>query len=298
MVAAAAITLCGRTLVHSWPEVRAALADARPLGLVVATTFNAVAMLGLALLWWRCLRLFGSPAKPLDAMGWYFGGELGKYLPGGVWSVLGRGELAQRGGGIRRTAGYTTTLIGYGAMVIAAIGTCGVLVPFAAGGAHGIGWRWSGLILLVPLSALLVHPAVTARVFAAGRRVTHRRVDIVAPRWSAMLRLVAWAVPTWVFLGCAAVAVTGSLSLDQQPARVALAAIVAWIIGFLAVPVPAGAGVREIVFVVLCGLPAAPATTVAVLLRAMLIVVDGLGGMAGLWQSARIIGSGRVVGQS
>ncbi len=293
VIAAAAIGLCARTLVHSWAEVRGALTAANPADLLAALVFSALAMLGLAVLWWRCLCLFDSPARPVDAVAWYFGGELGKYVPGGVWSVLGRGELARRGGGISRASGYATTLIGYGTMVVAAAGTCGALAPLAASGRHGLPGGWSTLVLLVPISALLVHPYVLTRTFALVRRATRRRTDFVAPRWPTMLRLLGWSVPTWVLLGGTAVAVTDALDLHQQPARVALAAIAAWIVGFLAVPVPAGVGLREILFVVLCGLPAAPATTVAVVMRVLLVLVDGVGGVAGLWHSIRTIDAAR-----
>jgi hypothetical protein len=58
-------------------------------------------------------------------------------------------------------------------------------------------------------------------------------------------------------------------------------------VGFLAVPVPAGAGVRELVFVALCGLPAAPGAAVALLARASLLLVDAALGAAGLAIAAR-----------
>ena len=41
----------------------------------------------------------------LDSIGWYFAGELGKYLPGGIWPVFGRGQLAYRRGGISQIDG-------------------------------------------------------------------------------------------------------------------------------------------------------------------------------------------------
>src|SRR5206468_6142727 len=89
-VAALAIALCVRTLVVSWPRAHAALASAGPGWLVLALALSAAAMLGLALVWWRCLRLFGAPVPVTSATAWYFGGELGKYVPGGIWTVLGR----------------------------------------------------------------------------------------------------------------------------------------------------------------------------------------------------------------
>jgi uncharacterized membrane protein YbhN (UPF0104 family) len=288
LIAVAAVALCIRTIAGQWPSIRSAIAHANVGWLIAALICSAASMAGLGLLWWRCLHLFGSPVRPGPAIAWYFGGELGKYLPGGVWTVLGRGELAQRGGGVSRSTGYATTLISYGSMCIGAASVCGVLAPFVAADGGGVGWTWV-MVLLVPLGVAAVHPAVFGRVLVLGRRATRGRLDLAPPPWSSMLRLIAWSIPTWALLGGAAVLVTEALGYDQHPARVAFAAIAAWILGFLAVPVPAGAGLRELVFVAVCGLPAAPAVAVAAIARALFVVVDGAGGVVGLWYTQRTI---------
>lgn len=288
LVAVLAVAFCAKTLVGSWSEVRSALDHARIGGLAVGLVASGAAMVGLALLWWRCLHLFGSPVGAGAATAWYFGGELGKYVPGGVWTVLGRGELARRGGQVSRSSGYATTLISYGVMTVAAAVVCGALGPAATVSR----WGWA-LLALVPLGAVAVHPVVLGRVLALLGRLTRGRLDLEVASWPAMLRLVAFALPTWALVGAAAISVTESFGLHEHPVRVAFAAVAAWIIGFLAVAVPAGAGVREVVFVVLCGLPAAPATTVAVVMRVLLIVVDAVGGLAGLGYLARSRGVAR-----
>jgi uncharacterized membrane protein YbhN (UPF0104 family) len=244
-------------------------------------------MSGLGLLWWRCLHAFGVRTRMRDALAWYFGGELGKYVPGGVWSVLGRGELALRAG-VRRTTGYLTTLISYGAMCVAAAWACGILAPFIAinRDGNGLGWGWL-MVAFIPIGAVAVHPAIMGRLLELGRKVTRGRVDLEARPWSTMLELIVWSVPTWLLVGATSAAVTEALGYHQQPARVAFAAIAAWILGFLAVPVPAGAGLRELVFLGLSGLPHAPAVAVAAIARLLFIIVDGGGGIAGLWYARR-----------
>lgn len=287
VVAAAALAFCVHAIVDAWPEVRRSLVHAHAVWLVAAFLASGLAMSGLGLLWWRCLRLFGTRVRPLPSLAWHFGGELGKYIPGGVWAILGRGEFARHGAGVSRGTAYATTLISYACMTVAAVVVCGVLAPFS----HStvLGWEWA-LLLLVPLGLAAAHPAVLGRVLVLGHRLSRGRVDLVAPPWLSMLRLIAWAIPTWLLVGAAASMVTEALGFDQRPARVAFAAVTAWIVGFLAVPVPAGAGVREVVFVVLCGLSTGPATAVAVIARALLLVVDGVGGLAGLSYAGRTAG--------
>lgn len=285
-VAVLAVVLCARALASEWHTIRPALEHLDVVQAVAAFACSAAAMTGLGLLWWRCLHLFGSPARAVDAVSWYFGGELGKYLPGGIWPVVGRGELAQRKGGVSRSAAYATTLICYGAMCVGAAVVCGVLAPFAARGGAALGWGWL-LIALVPVGLFATHPAVFNRLLDLGRRLTRGRLDLQPRTWPEMLRLVAWSVPTWVLIGLAAVLVTSALGFEQDPARVAFAAVAGWIIGFLAVPVPAGAGIRELVFIGIGGLGLGPGAAVATGCRILLIAVDAVGGVLGLSRSRR-----------
>jgi uncharacterized membrane protein YbhN (UPF0104 family) len=127
-----------------------------------------------------------------------------------------------------------------------------------------------------------VHPAVLGRLLALARRATRGRVDLCAPSWRRMLGLVLWAMPTWLLVGLSSVLVASALHVDARPARIAFAAIAAWILGFLVVPVPAGAGLREIVFVAVSGLAHPVAVVIAAAARVLMIVADGLGGGAGL----------------
>src|SRR4051794_27720597 len=281
LVAVLAIAFCVRAFADAWPDVRHRLSGADGDLVLAALGCSAVGMSVLGLLWWRCLRTFGVQVGAVAAVAWHFGGELGKYLPGGVWAVLGRGELARRGAGVPRATGYATTLIAYACMTVAALMTCGALAPIAAARGTGFDAGWA-LIVLIPIGLLAVHPAVLARALRVGRRLSGKRVDLETPGWPAMIPLVAWSAPAWLAIGAAATLITEALGIHQEPVRVAFAAVAAWLVGFLAVPVPAGAGVREVVFVVLCGLDAGPATAVAAIARALLIVVDGVGGLAAL----------------
>ena len=72
------------------------------------------------------------------------------------------------------------------------------------------------------------------------------------------------------------------LGFEQQPARVAFAAVSAWIVGFLIVPVPAGAGVRELMFLLASGLAGGPAVAVAAVSRLTFILIDAIAGVTSL----------------
>jgi glycosyltransferase 2 family protein len=296
VVALAAIGLCAHALVDNWSNIRPALAHANGGWLAAGLAASAGCTTGLGVLWWRCLRLFQVHAHPRDAVAWFFGGELGKYVPGGVWQLLGRAELAQRGG-LRRSTVYATTLIAYGAMLIGAAVTCGGLAPFAAANGSRLRWFWLVLVL-VPLGIAAAHPAVSGRLLRLGSKLTKGRLDLTAPPWHRMIGLMGWSIPSWLLLGASSCAVTAALGYHQYLPRIAFAAVAAWTVGFLAVPVPAGAGVREVTFVALSGLPSGPAVAVAALARLLLIVVDAAGGVAGLWLARRPVGRIQATGQA
>jgi len=279
-IALIAIYLLARTLAKEWPTISSSLETANRGLLALAFLFSILGMMGLAVLWRQCLSVFGAPFPLPRVTAWYFAGELGKYLPGGIWPVVGRGELATRGG-VTRTVAYASTLVSLGVMCIGAALTLGLLSPIVVIQAGKPGPELL-LVLLAPLGIIAVHPAVFGRFLKLINRTTKGRFTLQAAPWRKMLGLILVSVPGWVAVGVASVLVAQALGFDHQSARVAFAAIAAWIIGFLAVPVPAGAGIRELVFVWLSGLPAAEATSVAAVARVMLIIVDGLGGIIGL----------------
>jgi uncharacterized membrane protein YbhN (UPF0104 family) len=279
-VAVLALGFCLRTVAGQWQEIRHAVATANPWLMVLGLAASIAGMSFLAVLWRAALLAFGERITLVRALAWYFAGELGKYLPGGVWQVVGRGELAVRGG-VRRSVGYASTLISMFVMCISAAVVCGVLAPFLAADGNGFGWELA-LLLLVPIGILAVHPRVFGLVLELGNRLSRGRLKLEPPPWSDMLRLIVVGTPTWLLIGAASVAVTDALGYDQSPARIAFAAVTAWIVGFLAIPVPAGAGIRELVFVAVSGLELGPATAVAAVARVLLLLTDALGGVVGL----------------
>ncbi|MEP6981806.1 MAG: lysylphosphatidylglycerol synthase domain-containing protein, partial [Nakamurella sp.] len=117
VIATAALVLCVRTLATGWDSIRASLRHA-DLGAVAAALVCAVtAMLFMAVLWQQCLRTFGARYPLRRVMTWFFAGELGKYLPGGIWPVVGRAEFGRRQG-LDRSVGYGTTMLSLGLMCI------------------------------------------------------------------------------------------------------------------------------------------------------------------------------------
>ena len=284
-IALLAIFLCVRVIVQEWSDVRAAVVGANIPLLVAGFVLGGLGVWAQAFLWWRALAVFGERRGFGKTTGWFFGGELGKYLPGGIWPVVGRGELARRQG-VPRPIAYATTLLSLGLLCVGGAFVAGILTLFFAFGGGRFGLEML-VLLLIPIGIIGLHPAVFGRFLGLARRLTKGKLDLQPRPWGTMLGLVAASLPVWIFIGAQAVVVTAALGLDQQPSRVAFAAIVAWVVGLLAIPVPAGAGVREVLFVAVSGLANAPAAAVAILCRVFLILVDGLAGAAALTRQGK-----------
>ena len=107
--------------------------------------------------------------------------------------------------------------------------------------------------------------------------ISGRPLGIPSPPWGRAVVTVTAYVPAWLLIGAVSWALGVGLGFDVAPVALVGATVAAWLAGFLAIPVPGGAGVREAVFVLLCGLPRAEAAAIAVAARVVFVGVDVAG---------------------
>lgn len=265
-----------RALWNERDEVIAILPAAEPLWLVLALLVAAAGMTGIGLTWRAALHVLGADLGTVSALRGYFVGQLGKYLPGGIWAVMGRGEWARREG-IPGPTAYTSVLLSMGTANLAALLLVALLVPFSGLVEREPGYTW--VLAFLPLGFLAVHPAVLGVGLNVLRRITGRELVVDVASWTSSSLLVVRHLPSWVAIGATSVLVTRALGASVvDPIELISATALAWAIGFLILPVPGGIGVREAVFVATATtIPAGVAATVAVIARVLFIAVDGLG---------------------
>jgi len=277
-IAAAGLVFVVRQIVDQWDEVREEIADASWGWLVVAFVVAAVGMTLIALGWVPVLRALGGKLTFAQAVRWYFPGEIGKYVPGGVWPVVGRAELARRGG-VRRRVAYPSVALSLVTLYLAAMATVLLALPFAVADERDSSTPFLVLVLL-PLGLLALHPKVVGGFLRLVERLTGRELGMAVPSWRAMIGLVVRFVPAWVAIGTATWAVARAFTDDAPFADVFVSAVLSWIVGFVLVPVPGGIGVREAVFTATVSLPSGTAATVALVARLGFMLVDALGAVA------------------
>ncbi len=209
----AAVFFVVKRLVHDWPLVQPELEHAEYPWLAVAALSAIAGMSSIGWGWRHVMRTLGAEPPLLRTIAWYYVGELGKYVPGGVWPVLGRGELARRGG-IPRSRAFTSVALSLGMLYLAAMFTAAAFLPFAVAGKDGGFSPWMLVLLALPVGLVLLHHDVLDWLMAKASKATKRSIKVEVPQWRDSLVLVARYIPTWIFIGTATYAVTRSITTD------------------------------------------------------------------------------------
>jgi glycosyltransferase 2 family protein len=263
-----------RQIVLNRAEIADALSSADLAWLAVGGITGLLAMGVLGANWLSVIRRAGGRTSWRRGMSWFYVGQLGKYVPGGIWPIVGQAELAHRGA-TPRAAAYVSTAI---AMVAAFLGAA--TVAAVSGLIVSPDGRLLPLALVAALAvvfAALVVPSTRSMVHRIAARSSGRQLLLPDPRW--FTTLVARHLPVWVaYSGMnvfTVVALGGNLDASLVIELVYVTCI-SWMAGFVAVGVPGGIGVRETVFISMMSTPlgAGVAVSAAVLSRLVAIAVD------------------------
>jgi hypothetical protein len=247
----------------------------------------AVGMSSMGLVWRQIIAALGGTASRRQVFAWYQLGNLGKYLPGGLWPLVGRSELAVRGG-LDRALAYRSVALSTGATYLCATIVCAVLLPFVVVTQAEIGTPlW--VFAIVPVGLAALHPALLGRVFRLSERLLGKGAPVVVPRWLTSVGLVARHAPPWLANGLATWLVALTFAPDAPLLTLVFAGILSWVIGFAVFFVPGGIGVREATFTAIAStaMPPHVAATVAVVSRLVFVLADALGAGAAVPLSRR-----------
>ncbi len=264
----AALIAAGMLLAREWDSMAAAFtrADAGLVALALAAAMANVAMTAIS---WRVL-LAGASFAPSPGVSAriFFLGQIGKYLPGSLWSFLATGELA-RSAGIGRGAAMASLalalLIGVGSGLLVAI----LAVPQTLGLLPDDGRIWAAGTFV---AALVMLPGVRSRLL--------RLVGIDFPVPATAFALSgAVALAAWLFAGAQIILLSKAIGAplgwsDLGHATGAYA--FAWVAGFLVVFAPAGLGAREgsLIAVLALVMGLGEATAIVILSRLVATAAD------------------------
>lgn len=267
-----AVGLAGYAIAKDWPQIRTALGHLGFLSVAASLVSVVIALVLTAQLWRHLLAALGSPLPAGAAARILFIGQLGKYLPGSIWPVLAQMELGKAHGVPRSRSASASVLVMLLTLIVGLL-IAVVTLPFAAG---PLPYRWA--LLITPILLVMLYPKVLNSIIARLLKLA-RQAPLETPLTArALIRAFAWSVSVWIFYGLQIWILATRLGAPAgKTALIALGGFAfAWSVGFVVVFAPAGAGVRDVLLLLMLRpvLNTADATAVVLVSRVLLTAGD------------------------
>jgi uncharacterized membrane protein YbhN (UPF0104 family) len=266
----AGVAFVVRTLISKWDEVSDAFSQVDAINLVLSLLLGLAAMTSIGWIWVAMIVARSHNVRHRNAMSWYFTGQLGKYVPGGIWPIVGRAELAVRNG-IPRLDAYASTGFSLVTTYAAAVVTIGI------GAAVTTGHRMIAALIaigLVAAYAAFSQPSLRAIIIRITSRISPSASSLTDPKRLARLTVVH--VPAWILMSLSTSVTATAFGAKISIADMLFITSTSWLAGFVVVGVPGGIGVREAVFTSLAGgiIGTPLAVSLALMSRVVFIAVD------------------------
>lgn len=266
----------------SWPDVYSALTRLDPVLVVAALVVSPVYLLATMSVWRVVLSDLGSHLAFREAFPVFFVSQLGKYLPGSFWSFVAAAELgADRE--VPRRRSLTSMAVALLLSLIGGLGLGVIGLLLSSPDARG---RFAGALWLLPVLVVLALPPVANRLVGWFLRVL-RRPPLEHPlTLGGALGGLTWAMVAWLLAGLQIwlLGIAAGMEVSATSYLICTGGYaLAWSLGFLFVPAPAGVGVREVVLAAVLStvLDHGGVLVVVLISRAIMTVVDvGLAGIA------------------
>ncbi len=227
-----------KLLRFEWPLL---LASVAMLGVYYVLYSHSMALI---------VRALGDPMSGRDAFELNYITALGKYVPGGVWHMVGRFALAPSMG-VRRRNIVVSTVFENALGVVSGILVAVVGLGFGAVETLGIP-VWLPVVIVLGMFAMM-HPAIFGRIMALGMRLM--KVEGEVPQLSTLQLIgqVAYRAFAWVVAGAAFLLYRNAIVIDpvNSLGLYAGAYAAASVAGLLILFAPGGIGVREAVLTAL-----------------------------------------------
>ena len=253
---------------QAWSRVTLVPVMLSLLAAAIATWFGVPA--------WRALLAgLGSQLRLRDAQRVFLMGQLGKYIPGGVWTVLAQTTMAKELH-VPRSRGATAGLMAILLAVVTSAALGGVCLGIAGREVLGrYGWL---MLLVIPLLALF-HPDVLVWVGSVASQLTKRNLALQRIPERTLVVAAAWLLVGQVFSGVSFYFLASSISgrYGNPLFSIGLFGLAA-AAGIVVVFAPAGAGARELIlaFGLSTVTDSGSAVLIVLLSRVVLTIVDVL----------------------
>jgi len=265
-----------RNLYLNWSEISTYGWSLDYPAFAIAFSLMLLASSLYAYLWKLILVRLGNHLSYRKSFRIFFLSQLGRYIPGKIWGILGLVYLSEQEGIPKTLSAASITLqlilqVVSGTMVFLftlplwwrGIGSAGGLYPF---------------LILLPLGLLLIHPSSVRRGLGLFSRLTRQEVISIEWNYKEILGQLALWTLFWSLNGLAHLLLINSLfplPLTYLPVVTGIFAA-GWVVGFVSLFAPAGLGVMEGTLTFLLGFyfPAYVAIIIALLTRLLRTASD------------------------
>ncbi len=267
----------GRALARHWAEFRSLELDLQlRVGWIALAALIILATYGLLIEGWR--RVLAGWEQQLAyraAVRIWCVSNLGRYLPGKIWSVAGLAVLAQRAG-VQGWAAVGSALT----MQLLAVGTAASVAAAVAPGTVSTG----ALIAAVLVTGAVVFLLTSERFGEWVARVAKRTLELRALPARTALLAASIALVSWVGYGIAFWCLArGLLPEPQLPLHTAVGVFaVGYVVGLVALFAPGGVGVREVMLIAMLTPAIGSGSAVAVSVASRLLLTLTEVGAAGI----------------
>ncbi|HEX3963907.1 MAG TPA: lysylphosphatidylglycerol synthase transmembrane domain-containing protein [Trebonia sp.] len=241
------LAFCGYGLAVEWSGVQTALGQMRWYAIAGSVAAAMAGSWAMVMAWRALLADLGSPLPALATIRISFVSQLGKYVPGAVWSFAGHVELGyDRGVPRLRGAASVVMALGVAIAVGLVIAAAGLPLASASAARH---YLW--LLATIPVLVACLCPPVLG--WLTDRLLRLMRMQRLArrPTWRGLGVAVGWSVLGWLLQGLGVWVLLASVT--GRGIHVLLLAVAGYALAFSAslvlVVFPGGIGPREVILI-------------------------------------------------
>jgi len=281
---------CCYGLAAEWPKVEPTVTHLRVYSIAGSLAASMGAAFCMMLAWRRLLADLGSKLPVFVAARVTFVSQLGKYVPGAVWSFAAHVELGHDYD-VPRRRGAASVVVALAIAVATGLLIAAIALPFAA---PGVARKYLLVIAVVPVIAVCLAPPVLSKGLNLALRLIRQEPLEHPISWRGLVVALGWTVAGWLLFGLqvwvllADVVHDGARSLLLALGAYAFACSVALVL----VVFPGGIGAREVLLVAALApvLSSGPALAIALAARLVTTVCDLTWGGIGLALARRMRG--------
>jgi uncharacterized membrane protein YbhN (UPF0104 family) len=272
---------CSYGLADEWPQVHPALGELHWYSVAVSMVGAMAGSACMMMAWRSLLAELGSHLPVAVAARVTFLAQLGKYVPGAVWSFAAHVELGHDYR-VPRRRGAASVLVALAVAIGAGLLIAAIALPVSS---PALVRRYALALAVVPFIAVCLAPPILQQILNRALRLIRREPLEKPLTWRALGVALAWSVLGWLVFGVQVWVLVADLAAGSVHALILAvgAYALAYSLALLLVIFPNGIGAREVLLVAALAplLAHGPALAVALATRVVTTVADlAWGGLA------------------